>query len=1104
MPFSRLVSMAGLLALVALVLGAAWPSLPPQSVAHAAGLNVAYVYTTDTVARDGFKAMLQLRGFTVSTVLQSNTAFDFSTVDSIILGDDTSWAAGAASPPNFNNISSFGRYIVGVGNGGAAFFGLRTLAIGNTQLNNDKQAQALNPGDAVWLTPKAISLPADGKLTFYNRIVALREVPDLRLPNTVTRIAQRLDLQGATAYPLIGQTSSGQLGAQCNVLWGFRALPRYLSPAGANVFENVLRNNVCTDVSATQADLSIGKTAAPEPVNVGAQLTYSLTVANAGPNAAPGATVVDTLPAGVTFVSATPSQGSCSFAAGIVTCSLGTLSIGATAATISIVVKPAEEGKLLNSASVAAQALDPDMANNVASAGSTVNLPPTYTFINLAAYKAFDPGLIVTQIKPDLSIFGAEITQGIQCFDTSKGLSGCADNSLPYVAKKDTTARIYLGVGAPFTRLNNIPVRLHIFANGVEYLVSMIGNATTSLDQSVHDAAEAYFNVNFSNAISVSFYAEVDPNNTISESNESNNRFPASGLLTRTFSPRKSLKLVGRRLRYHPPGYSGQQYAGGWAVNGGAAAWYSQLLPMRNNGINYAVSSGYLNWTGSLDSGTGQHALIQNLNSTWILENVFSWMFNANGFTGANQVYGWVPDQGYSGGHADMPIYPHAGGLGVVGIGTDRSGTDTDNPGGGALIMGHELTHDYNLLHTNTGDSCGSADGNANFPYSSSSIQEFGFNPITGKIYNPANTHDLMSYCPAGGSKQGWISPFTWTTMFNKLAPGAAAQPNRAAIDAIPSSVLSIDAMIDNPAISDTGAFGELYQADASVPATVLPTGDYAVQLKDAGGTIVQTTNFAVDFKSEYHSFHPLLRGLNSVGDPSDSTTAELSFVVPWVDGTTTIVLLHGAKVLDTQVVSPNAPSLQITSPSGATTWAAGSTQLLAWSASDPDNDTLHYSVFYSHDGANWALLAENLATTSYDVDVDSLAGGTNVHFRVVATDGVNTTTDETDGAINLPNKLPQPTISNPISGAAVPVGDLVVLQGFGFDLEDGQLADSVLSWSSSRQGLLGTGASLPITTLQPGLHTITLTATDSSNQTAIVSVQLFIGERVYLPQARR
>jgi hypothetical protein len=88
-----------------------------------------------------------------------------------------------------------------------------------------------------------------------------------------------------------------------------------------------------------------------------------------------------------------------------------------------------------------------------------------------------------------------------------------------------------------------------------------------------------------------------------------------------------------------------------------------------------------------------------------------------------------------------------------------------------ALIFGHELVHDYDVFHTDTADACGSNDGNSDFPYGSSSIQEFGFNPITGKIYNPATTHDLMSYCPSGGSKLGWIAPFTWTKMFNKLIP---------------------------------------------------------------------------------------------------------------------------------------------------------------------------------------------------------------------------------------------------------------------------------------------------------------------------------------------
>ena len=96
-------------------------------------------------------------------------------------------------------------------------------------------------------------------------------------------------------------------------------------------------------------------------------------------------------------------------------------------------------------------------------------------------------------------------------------------------------------------------------------------------------------------------------------------------------------------------------------------------------------------------------------------------------------------------------------------------------PAVGALIFGHELTHDYNIYHTNTSDACGSNDSNSNFPYSNSSIQAFGFNPITGKIYDPSLTHDLMSYCPSGGSKQGWIAPFTWSTMYSRFTHLAAS-----------------------------------------------------------------------------------------------------------------------------------------------------------------------------------------------------------------------------------------------------------------------------------------------------------------------------------------
>jgi hypothetical protein len=75
-----------------------------------------------------------------------------------------------------------------------------------------------------------------------------------------------------------------------------------------------------------------------------------------------------------------------------------------------------------------------------------------------------------------------------------------------------------------------------------------------------------------------------------------------------------------------------------------------------------------IGFTQSLGSGDNQHNLIKTLNFNWILENVFSFWFSG-AFTGARHVYGWAPDAGFTGGHADMPIYPHAGGLGVVGIG---------------------------------------------------------------------------------------------------------------------------------------------------------------------------------------------------------------------------------------------------------------------------------------------------------------------------------------------------------------------------------------------------------------------------------------------------
>ncbi|RME41010.1 MAG: DUF11 domain-containing protein, partial [Deltaproteobacteria bacterium] len=78
-------------------------------------------------------------------------------------------------------------------------------------------------------------------------------------------------------------------------------------------------------------DLVVSQSAAPDPAFSGQPLTYTLTVVNNGLLDATAVTLTDTLPSGVTYNSAAASQGGCSQAGGVVTCSLGGLAVGASA-----------------------------------------------------------------------------------------------------------------------------------------------------------------------------------------------------------------------------------------------------------------------------------------------------------------------------------------------------------------------------------------------------------------------------------------------------------------------------------------------------------------------------------------------------------------------------------------------------------------------------------------------------------------------------------------------------------------------------------------------------------------------------------------------------
>jgi uncharacterized repeat protein (TIGR01451 family) len=146
------------------------------------------------------------------------------------------------------------------------------------------------------------------------------------------------------------------------------------------LFFNAGVDNV--QVVSTQADLALKGTTSPEPVTTGSNLTYVLTAKNNGPDPALSTVLNQTLAAQSTFVSASPSQGSCTTPAvgssGTISCAFGTLA-NAASATLTVTVKVTAPGgsTISTSANVASAVADPNPGDNAASSRSTVAAVPT-------------------------------------------------------------------------------------------------------------------------------------------------------------------------------------------------------------------------------------------------------------------------------------------------------------------------------------------------------------------------------------------------------------------------------------------------------------------------------------------------------------------------------------------------------------------------------------------------------------------------------------------------------------------------------------------------------------------------------------------------------
>src|SRR5207249_3614202 len=97
----------------------------------------------------------------------------------------------------------------------------------------------------------------------------------------------------------------------------------------------------------------------------------------------------------------------------------------------------------------------------------------------------------------------------------------------------------------------------------------------------------------------------------------------------------------------------------------------------------------------------------------------------------------------------------------------------------------------------------------------------------------------------------------------------------------------------------------------------------------------------------------------------------------------------------------------------------------------------------------------------------------------------------------------PDVTIAAPADGTTVFVGTSVAFSAAATDAEDGDLS-SVVGWTSSRDGALGTGRTVVVPGLSLGTHTLTASVTDRDGAVSSASVDVAVvpATLVFTPSA--
>jgi hypothetical protein len=293
--------------------------------------------------------------------------------------------------------------------------------------------------------------------------------------------------------------------------------------------------------------------------------------------------------------------------------------------------------------------------------------------------------------------------------------------------------------------------------------------------------------------------------------------------------------------------------------------------------------------------------------------------------------------------------------VGFDGIGASHSGASETHA--------HEVGHNHGRQHA---PGCGADKPDPLFPYVSAgkgyigdvTHPNYGFDINTQAIYPYSSRYDMMSYC-----NPDWVSDYTYEGLlaYGQLQGDQPAQTGRA---------LMISGRVEGGQVT----FQPAYVLD--LPVQLPEPGDYVIELLDTNDNVIAAYPFA-----------PGTAYADHLNGESDQVTG-FYLTLPYLAQTASVRIRRGEILLGALRASPASLSL-FAAPSVLRD--KGQALSVAWSASTPEGESLHYLVRASADGGvTWQTLAVNLTESRIELKRSEL-GSQQVLIQVLASTGLRT-----------------------------------------------------------------------------------------------------------------